>query len=307
MDLTPMTPKLKPDSITQSDLIEFLDGHSDFSFEILVLKALTEKGFSCEHGGSYIDRVTRKVREFDIRATKAFGERFLRLAIECKNLRSNSPLLVSCVPRSVAESFHEIAVSVNPDNCPLGKPPEPEVYRSDMLVTSRNFRLTGERSIYKTGDPVGKSCAQVGRAGDKKGDITCNDSGVYEKWSQALSSADDLTYSASQDGTDRTSGIALSIVFPLLVVPNGQLWMTQYDSEGNRIKDPEQVGRCSYFVGLGYHHPFPGVEFTISHLEFVTLEGLMRFVDEVSGDHDKLEATFQVDFVVDRVGPWEWR
>ena len=186
--------KLKPDPIAQSDLIDYLDNHSDFSFEIQVLNALIHKGFTCEHGGSYTDRATKKVREFDIRATQVFDKRFLRLAVECKNLRPSFPLLVSCVPRRDDESFHEISISVNPDKHPLEEPPA--MYCRAMLAQSRNVRITGGRSFYRPGEPVGKSCDQVGRS--PNGEIIAGDSDVYAKWSQALSSADDLTKSLSE-------------------------------------------------------------------------------------------------------------
>lgn len=288
---------LRDDPITQSDMIDFLNGHSDFSFEIQVLKILNQNGFSCEHGGSYIDRVTKKAREFDIRATKIFHHHlFLRLAIECKNLRTNFPLLVSCVPRPVDESFHEIVMSVDPDKMSLEKEPNPPFHMRHMLARSKTVRLSGERSLYKTGDPVGKSCTQVGRT--NKNEISQGDSEVYEKWSQALSSADDLTYLACTDGIERTGNFAYSLVFPLLVVPNGCLWTTLYDLEGNRIKDPERVDRCSYFVHLTYPHAsINHDELTISHLEFVTVDGLTAFVDEVSGDDAKLSISFPIAFV----------
>ena len=61
--------KLKSDSMTRADLIEYLNGHSDFSFEIETLNALVELGFTCDHAGTYEDPATQKPREYDIRAT----------------------------------------------------------------------------------------------------------------------------------------------------------------------------------------------------------------------------------------------
>lgn len=291
--------KLKPDAIGSTDLLEFLNDYSDFSFEIKVLKLLADAGFECEHGGSYKDPVTKKTREFDIRATKSFGKQFLRLAVECKNLRDNFPLLVSCVPRKSDEAFHEICLSVNPDKHHLETPPE--VYSRAMLPRSKNVRLAGDHTIYKAGEPVGKSCDQVGR--NLNGDIVANDSDVYEKWAQALSSADDLTYLACTDGEDRTGDLAVSLVFPLLVVPNGRLWVTEYDDAGNRTRDPHSVRRCSYFVNLSYYHhgAMAGDELIISHLEFVTVDGLVQFVDDLTGDDDRLNRTFPVEHAVNIV------
>jgi hypothetical protein len=106
--------KLKPDPITVSDLIEYLENHSDFSFEIETLRALIKLGFTCEHGGTYKDPATQIPREYDIRATHQVKERLLHLAVECKNLRPDFPLLISCLPRRPEEAFHELSISVKP-------------------------------------------------------------------------------------------------------------------------------------------------------------------------------------------------
>ena len=60
--------KLKNDPIDSTDLVEFLDTSSDFAFELACVKRLSELGYRCQHGGSYVDPVTKKARQFDIRA-----------------------------------------------------------------------------------------------------------------------------------------------------------------------------------------------------------------------------------------------
>lgn len=283
--------KLKSDPITQSDLIAFLDGHSDFSFEIETLNALVALGFSCDHAGTYDDPATQKPREYDIRATRQMGKLFLRLAVECKNLRPHYPLLVSCLPRRPEEAFHELSYSVNPKTNPFEGFSLPDIIGTSPRST--NVRRTGENSIYAVGDPVGKSCDQVGRS-EHDDQIVSGDSGVYAKWSQALSSAADLTCRAASDGEYRTGDIALSMVFALVVVPCGRLWQTLYDANGNRTSDPKPVDRCSYFVDRIYSHRSVrgGDELAISHLEFVTSNGLLKFVDDLCGDDAKVEASF---------------
>ena len=151
--------KLRSDAITSYDLLEFLAGYSDFGFEIQVLKQLREMGFNSQHGGSYDDPVTKKPREFDIRAFKRSGNRFLRLAVECKNLRPNFPLLVSCLPRSKDEAFHEVAWSFDPEheNRPNKSLP------AAVAASSKPLRLRGVACLYKQDDYVGKDCNQVGR------------------------------------------------------------------------------------------------------------------------------------------------
>lgn len=201
------------------------------------------------------------------------------------------------MPRREEEAFHEIVLSVDPERQPIE--PRPNPYIPAMLRSSKNARLTGEHTIYKAGEPVGKSCDQVGRSG--QGEITSGDSGIYEKWAQALSSADDLTYLACSDGSDRTGSIALSLVFPVVVIPEGRLWRVSYDAQGARLGDPEQTDRCSYFVGRDYYHPSPagGDGLTISHLEFVTVKGLWQFIDDLCGDEAKIGRTFPLDHVAE--------
>lgn len=292
--------KLRPDPIARPDLLEYLDGHSDFSFEIKTLNTLIGLGFDCEHAGTYDDPATRKPREYDIRATRRMGNRFLRLAVECKNLRPNYPLLVSCLPRHPEEAFYEVSFSVNPETNAMEVPSGPAALA--MIPRSKNLRLVGRDSLYPAGDPVGKSLAQVGRSNHDDG-IVSGDSDVYAKWSQALSSADDLTYLACSDGEDRTGNIALSLVFPLVVVPDGRLWRTVYDANGSRSSEPHAVDRCSYFVNRVYFHRSPagGDTLVISHLEFVTSNGLLRFVDDLCGDDARIDASFPIQQIAERV------
>lgn len=290
--------KLKADAIVQEDLLEYLDGYSDFSFEVSILKKMLGMGFNCEHAGSYTDRATQKIREFDIRAVKVFGKCFVRFAIECKNLRGNYPLIVSCIPRTTEESFQDVVASVDPDVKPLEPPPQ---FGQMSQLRSRTIRLHGDRSIYQIGSPVGKSCDQVGRGVNNE--ITTGDNDVYTKWSQALSSADDLTHAASCDGVDRTGGIAFSLVVPIVVVPNGRLWMVEFDDMGNRVSSPIQVERCSYYVNRNYEHKgFPAwTEVSVSHLEFVTENGLVQFITDYFGSHELVERTLAISYVAHSV------
>lgn len=177
-------PKLKTDPIGKNDLIDYLESSSDFSFELSVLKMLRERGISCEHGGLYEDPVTGKAREFDIRATKTISKYRVRLAVECKNIRDNFPVLVSCVPRHEDESFHQVALVAEPTSSGyMG-------IANLHLSRAKALSIRGEHSIYRINEPVGKSTAQVGRALDST--ISANDGELYDKWSQSLSSSVDL-------------------------------------------------------------------------------------------------------------------
>lgn len=283
--------KLKSDAIEKADLIEFLDSHSDFSFEINTLKALIEIGFICEHGGIYKDPATQIPREYDIRATRQIGEKFLRLAVECKNLRPNYPLLISCLPRRQEESFHELSISVKPRTVFKDNYGNIQHLTAKTVAMISNFQtcrlkntMNTKNSLYPVDAPVGKSCDQVGRSKNNN-EIVSGDSGIYNKWSQALSSAHDLVSLIFSDG-QRSGMTAISLVFPLVVVPNEKLWRIQYDINGNRISDPELVDRCSFFVNQQYSYPskYKDKKFVISHLEFVTSKGLLDFVNYLCSD-----------------------
>ena len=257
--------KLKTGSINKSDLVEYLESQSDFAFEIAALRVLHAHGFNCEHGGSYDDPLTQKSREFDLRATKTFGRINFHLAVECKNLQPHFPLLISCLPRRRAESYHEIIAPTGQGQAFLG--PQPR---------AKAIRLTARQTVYREKERVGKSTAQVGRQ-NSDNEILSNDSEVYQKWTQAFSSAQDLIDRAWREEDD------LHAIFPLLVIPDKTLWLTEFDAAGSRIVDPHQVDRCSYFIDKHYFagDKLTGFAYCVSHLEFVTMTGLENILDDL--------------------------
>jgi hypothetical protein len=267
--------KLKDAAIGQADLLEYLNTSSDFAFELRCLERLSSLGFQCQHGGSYTDPVTKKTRQFDIRAQKSHEHLRVRCAVECKNLVASFPLLVMCVPRPADESFHELILSFHPDMVEQSYPRIPAYDKKCQTV-----RVNAPHSAYTVGGYVGKSCAQVGKAAHDDS-IVANDAEVFEKWSQALASADDLADDATEEGEQRNDAF-LSLILPILVVPDGMLWQTNYESTGTRKDDPVQTDRCSFFVGQYYSAGFlQGTSLTVSHLEFVTLTGLETLLSDL--------------------------
>ena len=97
--------------------------------------------------------------------------------------------------------------------------------------------------MYKTGEPVGKTLAQVSR--DTKNMFTVSDTEIYGKWSQALSSADDLVAMCPDDGKLKECDYCFSSVIPVLVVPDGTLWRCAFDLDGNRTGAIAPVPRIS--------------------------------------------------------------
>lgn len=265
--------KLKTDPIQQDDLTEFLASYSDFSFELSVLKMLRENGIECEHGGLYEDSITGKSREFDIRAIKSIENYRVRLAIECKNVRDNFPVLISCIPRHEEESYHQVA---------LVSEPRLEGQFSNYLGTKsrvKTISMRGEYSIYKPGDFVGKSIVQVGSILD--GNIVAHDSELFDRLSQCLSSANDLVSRIYWDGEEEENKLYKSSIFPIVAIPNGRLWVVEYDYDGNKISDPYQTDQCSCFVGRRYEmgSKITGKSIWLSHVEIMTYEGLNMFIN----------------------------
>jgi hypothetical protein len=87
------------------------------------------------------------------------------LAIECKSLSSDAPLLVSRVPRPSEDTYHELLHSCQRQNM------------RDKLA--QILRPEGSRGIYRTGDPTGKRTAQVCRL--SSGAFKDDDRDSYEK------------------------------------------------------------------------------------------------------------------------------
>lgn len=280
--------KLRTDPIASSDMVEYLDSQSDFAFELRILEWLTSNGYKCEHSGSYDDPVTGRPRQFDIRAFRLHGITTLRLAIECKNIGENYPLLISCMPRRGEEAFHEVAFS----NAPSAELIRERAGWSDAKPNQLfvdTIRPSGNQGIYGVGEPVGKSCSQVGRT--PNGELSCDDREVFEKWSQAIASAGDLARLAYGDGRLMRRGYALSLVLPIVVVPNGRLWVVHFDEAGARVSPPAATDRCSFFVD----RPCPVQDFrpyTISHLEFVTQDGLAKLLEVITADSPYGSAAF---------------
>lgn len=288
--------------ITAADLTDYLDSESDFAFEIRVVKELQRAG-DVLHGGTYLDTITGKPRQFDIRVTISNDRRVVRLAVECKNLKSTFPLLVTCLPRSNDEAFQHIAASID-----LNYYLFPNANQGAMAIRAcepnvRTINMAGANCMYKTGELVGKTLVQVGR--DSAHQFSLSDSEVYGKWSQALSSADELVALCPGDGELNDCNLCFSAVVPVLVVPDGTLWQCGFDVDGNRTMAPEQAKRVQFFVGKQSSYQelaILGPDYMISHLEIVTLGGLADLIADIN-THEALVPNSLVKFLEDDLWP----
>jgi hypothetical protein len=267
-----MAKRLQNDPIIQSDIEAYLQGYSDFSFELQVLKELNDLEFQCEHGGTYEDPITNKPREFDIRALLNYpicGVRpnYIRvhLSVECKNIRDNYPFVTHCVTRKEHESYNDLIHTFE------------SKYTSPATSSPAKIVRNPHHNLYPTGNYVAKSTDQVGREAGGKNEITATDGGIFEKISQAINSAKDLVWEAY--GKDTGKFEYLTLVCPVLIIPDSVLWQVKYADDGTRIGQPELTDHVTYFIGHEWTAGVPpyGISYSMSHLEILTFSKIKTF------------------------------
>lgn len=270
--------KLKDIQITAREIAEFADNSSDFGFELKVLSQLSALGIECEHGGTYEDPVTQKPRQFDIRALIEGNGCRIRMAIECKNIRENFPLVIFTVPRSQRECYHTIIYSHSPlKDHDLFKDQLNSKYSHTLKSHGSTLVMKDEFSFYSANAPVGKACSQVGRTAHN-GELTGNDAEVYDKWYQAIHSAYDLVDYANYDWETSQDKKCFTVIFPMLVVPNNRLWSIGYTQDGCRTGAPKQIDRICFYLDkfVESSDRLTGIPAQFSHLEILTEDGLLE-------------------------------
>jgi hypothetical protein len=269
--------------IKAEDIAEYLDDRDDFTMELFALRALRERGWIAHHGGSYPDPLQPKLRQYDVRARFQFTHRRdLSLAVECKSLSKEFPLVVSRVPRPEVDAYHDVIQ--------LWKRPQADTIFTVEPNDPNYLRL------YDVGGPVGKSMTQlkceINKQGVKK--FTASDADTHDKWTQSLASASELAAMASQATTDSEKP-TFTFVMPVLVVNDETLWTVDYDEEGNRgviaaaddvqyFVDREQVlkGRYgSYRYRFTHLHIFTRIGFLRMLQNYASPTGLM--LDRIFG------------------------
>ena len=78
------------------------------------------------------------------------------------------------------------------------------------------------------------------------------DGDVFEKWSQALASADDLVARASDAHERHGTSMFLTAVLPVLVVSDGTLWAADYSEEGGLQREPCSVSEATLSAAVAY-------------------------------------------------------
>src|ERR1039458_7765445 len=95
--------------ISPSDIKNVVLKEDDFGHEMRVGKVIRGvSNINAQHGGTYIDSVSGKPRQFDFRCSFQKDSAELNLAVECKNLNTSAPLVVRGTKRQKDEAFHDL-------------------------------------------------------------------------------------------------------------------------------------------------------------------------------------------------------
>jgi hypothetical protein len=260
-----MSGKLCQDEITSDDINDYLDESSDFVFELETLKLLSNLGFRTSHGGTYVDPIEGKIREYDIRARKDLPGYSIFLAVECKNIRPFHPLLLQRTPCTYEETKMD---------CFLNRPQKEPI-------------LPEYSQIPTTGEFVGRSATQVGRLDNQSKTFKCSDSEVYSKWTQAINSCFDSFKNSFNECY--LSSNKLFIFLPILVVPDGHLWVADFDLKSLQREEPKRTDYSCLYLGQNLNfkpneneqkYIYKELNFTINHIHVCTMQGISDFIEK---------------------------
>jgi hypothetical protein len=264
--------------ISPSDILRVVTKEDDFGHEMRVGHVIRScPAIQLQHGGTYTDAVTQKPRQFDYRCWLRKEAATLSLAVECKNLNHVVPLVICGTARREDEAFHDVIESR-----------QGTVKRRTATIvgsSSVTRRATLENSFYPPRSFVGKSLVRIQT--DKQPMVRSQDSDVYDKWAQALSSAVELAQSACDSAKRLTVHRSFTAVVPAVVVPDDLLWRVYYDDNGGISSDPARVNECELYVGreieVGGAKGTPLFhQFTFSHVHFFTLTGFGSFLSKMA-------------------------
>ena len=269
--------------ISPSDIKNLVLKEDDFGHEMRVGKLIRNiPNINTQHGGTYIDSVSGKPRQFDFRCSLQKNSAEINLAVECKNLNTSAPLVVCGTKRQKDEAFHDL----------IGWPGS--VGRS-VAYTSRpiptTFRAIEEFAFYRPNKFVGKTLVRMKPNPNPSKTlpdpfVSISDSDIYDKWAQALSSSIGLIKSVHERAVNHRGSEFRAAILPVLVVPDDSLWKVDYDENGSVNGQPEQVNSCELFIDRlikisaeDFPHPF-----IFSHIHFFTITGFSLFLSSLTSD-----------------------
>jgi hypothetical protein len=256
--------------ITADDIAAFLDARDDFDLELFALRSLRERGWEAHHGGTYVDPVTEKPRQYDIWARAMFALHCdVLMAVECKSLTVEFPLILSCVPRDEVDASHDLIKNWN----------RPQI--GDTASTIVNSAAS-RAQLYAAGGMVGKTANQV-RWHENSKKLIASDADTYDKWAQCLAAATHLVRMASAQRGPDDGHPSYTFVMPVLVVSDETLWVVDYDEKGTRSQ-PKKTDAALLFVDR--HQDLDTrtgkkARYQLSHLHIHTRKGFVELLNEL--------------------------
>ena len=193
-------------------------------------------------------------------------KRDLMLAVECKSLSTENPLIVSRVPRADADASHDL----------LKLWQRPGI--GDAFFTVERYAGKGV-PLYPAGGMVGKSTTQIRWIdGDKR--LAGSDAETYDKWSQALTAAANLLDAAVLHAPDPAP--RFTFVVPVLVVSYNTLWVVDYAEDGTRAA-PIPVEEAVLYVDRKrqLRNRNGEVTYQFLHLHIYTRTGFVEMLNNV--------------------------
>jgi hypothetical protein len=268
--------------ITPAAVKQVIEAEDDFGHEMRVGNELSKAAESIpanvyprpsiammKHGETYVDPLSGKDRQFDYRCQVvlndgAVDEASVFLAIECKNLHESSPLVICGRGRTSDEAYH----------CYV----ETKYRNGHLFPGATKVRLS---EFYPQHGFVGKSLVRLKQ--DKDGLYTEPQQDIYDRWSQAVTSAKELGRQACTHFKSTKEGSQFAFLLPVVVLPDGLLWQVAYDRLGRLTGQPERVEEGTLFITSQFEVN-PGQPCVLTHIHFVTLKGfallLQKFLKE---------------------------
>lgn len=283
MSKTTQPSKEGSSSLNEYEKIGQLIGEdSPFAFEVRVQKLVRNLDFTCEHSGSYVDFITGKIRQFDLRAFRKEDYRVSHFAVECKQI--SKYLLVHRTRRTEAEAFHDLFIDHRQKGIEHFTPLVVVNGRGTGRSSSMGLsvaRMGSRNSPYRAEDYVGRAFDKVD-FGTGKPVIPKEDEGVFTRMSQSLSSATEMARKIHEGGE---TGTVASVV-PMLVIPAGTLLSVEYTEDGQVLAEPRPIKHCQFYVGheisLKSENISRDAKFEFSHMDIVTIDGLQDLIIDYS-------------------------
>jgi hypothetical protein len=270
----------QPLKVTADALMSAIMAEDDFGLEMRVRSILEHTAGKVRHGWTYLDPVEEKPRQFDLRCVlKHFNfEKYMYMAVECKNLAPEAPLIISGTQRTYEESFHDF---VHSDARPAAA--------TGTYVCRSHVR----NGIYPSSGFVGKSLLRLRPNAEEAKFVRTSaiESEIYNRWAQALASAHELCREALSDG-DQKQLPACAVVLPAVVVPDGTLWTVEYDGEGSFGSGPVETPSTTFFVNHEVVVVPKNCWMNLSHVHFLTVRGLRDFVEDLRRPENSWEQWF---------------